>query len=569
MEIDEPPLPQQLIEKPLPDAVLRRQPPQRRDLVMRVVVDVRLWMALEAEAQKLHQLGKRLGLGLAVMGPERLELSVEPEAVEVFETAVDMRIALHVVEQIAAVRFRQKVEPLARLRRKQPVLRLSGLSCMLELRLRRQRPQRLRLHALHPLPAHGERLHRPDALGLQLLDLRAPYVRDKVKAVLGLPDIRAVVGPAAEGARGARNRARRLGLRHERLEARPRHAGVVRAALETDCLDHAIAEPQMRPLGLHALHLGEHVRVDGDLHHMIRLRPAAQLRVDDLVAEAAQLRAAFDALEKVCPAFPTAQCRARSSRPAAAPAARREKRSLKDDVGAPLESLPGRRHGRDKTATAVDLDNAPSGFPELRQMRRLVGVALLSKQTRFGVGRTRLGSFAAQAGQIQGDGMAASRESHEIRCRKTYLAVDALHMPLPKFPPAHHGWLRGPPRLSPACGKCAGQPQRRARSNRPSLPRRARRRSNATRAERDCQGRPPPHTGSDPSRPGVSRSEAALGEIPPVRTFTTPAYPPPAAPQARANRPNRSTANATQTHFPYSCMPKGSRCPTLRRGAVL
>ena len=75
-------------------------------------------------------------------------------------------------------------------------------------------------------------------------------------------------------------------------------------------------------------------------------------------------------------------------------------------------------------------------------MRRLVGIALLMKQPRLGVGLPRLGPFAAQAGQIQGDGMAASRESHKIRCRKTYLAVDALHTPLPKFPPVQHGAAR-------------------------------------------------------------------------------------------------------------------------------
>ena len=277
---------------------------------MRIMVDVGLRMAFKAAAQELHQFRKRLGLGLAVMGPERLELPVEPEAVEVFEAAVEMRIALYVVEQIAPVRLRQQVESLARLGRKQPVPRLSGLPRMLELRLRRQRPERLRLHALHPLPARGERLHRPDALGLQLLDLRASDVRDKVKAVLGLPDIRAVIGPAAVGAGGARNWARRLRLRHERLQARPRHAGVVHAAREADCLDRAITQSQVRPLRLHALHLGKHVRVDGDLHHMIRLRPAAQLRVDDFVAEAAQLRAAFHALEKVHPAFPAERRRA-------------------------------------------------------------------------------------------------------------------------------------------------------------------------------------------------------------------------------------------------------------------
>ncbi len=40
-----------------------------------------------------------------VMRPERLELAIEPDAVEVFEAALEMWITFDVVEQVARLRL--------------------------------------------------------------------------------------------------------------------------------------------------------------------------------------------------------------------------------------------------------------------------------------------------------------------------------------------------------------------------------------------------------------------------------------------------------------------------------
>ena len=72
------------------------------------------------------------------MGPERLELPVKPDAVQIFEAALVVWITFDVIEQVARLGFRQKVESLAWLRRPQFEIWLTGFACLLLASLRDQ-----------------------------------------------------------------------------------------------------------------------------------------------------------------------------------------------------------------------------------------------------------------------------------------------------------------------------------------------------------------------------------------------------------------------------------------------
>ena len=116
-QIDEAALAQQPVEEGLADPVLRGQPPQRGDLVgARSDRCARPDTPRAARGRTRADPRQRLRLGGMVMRPERAELAVEPDAVQVFEAALEMRIALDVVEDVARLRLGQQVKALARLR---------------------------------------------------------------------------------------------------------------------------------------------------------------------------------------------------------------------------------------------------------------------------------------------------------------------------------------------------------------------------------------------------------------------------------------------------------------------
>ena len=56
--------------------------------------------------EKLEQISECTRLGRMVVRPESAELAVEPDAVQILQAALEMRIAFNVIEQIASLRLR-------------------------------------------------------------------------------------------------------------------------------------------------------------------------------------------------------------------------------------------------------------------------------------------------------------------------------------------------------------------------------------------------------------------------------------------------------------------------------
>ena len=116
MQIDEAPFPLQLVHGRLARPVLCGQPAQCGYFVVRIVIDVRLWMITHMGRQEVEQVRGEACLFVMVVGPEIDEVPAtslpQPDAVEIFQSAVRVvGIALDVVEQIALVRLGQQVEP--------------------------------------------------------------------------------------------------------------------------------------------------------------------------------------------------------------------------------------------------------------------------------------------------------------------------------------------------------------------------------------------------------------------------------------------------------------------------
>ena len=63
-----------------------------------------------------------------IMAPEGPKLAIEPDAMQVFQTAFVMRIALDVVEDVARLRRGQQIKPLTRLRGAQFKRGFAGLA---------------------------------------------------------------------------------------------------------------------------------------------------------------------------------------------------------------------------------------------------------------------------------------------------------------------------------------------------------------------------------------------------------------------------------------------------------
>jgi hypothetical protein len=65
-------------------------------------------MRVDAVTEEREQFGKCLCLGGMVMAPERAKLTVEPDAMQVFEAALEMRVTFDVIEDVARLRLRQQ-----------------------------------------------------------------------------------------------------------------------------------------------------------------------------------------------------------------------------------------------------------------------------------------------------------------------------------------------------------------------------------------------------------------------------------------------------------------------------
>lgn len=76
------------------------------------MVDARLGIFLEPRPEKGQQVFQRFRLGGMVMGPEGPKLSIVPDAVEIFEATLVMRITFDIVEKVARPRSGSRSKPL-------------------------------------------------------------------------------------------------------------------------------------------------------------------------------------------------------------------------------------------------------------------------------------------------------------------------------------------------------------------------------------------------------------------------------------------------------------------------
>src|SRR5690606_38907966 len=176
--------------------------------------------------EKLQKVRQSPRFGAVIMRPESLGLAVEPDAVEIFEAAFVMRIALDIVEKIARLRRGQKIKALAGFGLAQLEGRRPGLAGVLQARLRHQsRPGGLG-HAADRMIEPGQPLHGGDTSRLEFLDLGPGNIGDVEQAVLGLPLAFAVIAPAAKPTIGTWDRPGRRWIFQESLEPLTRHARI-------------------------------------------------------------------------------------------------------------------------------------------------------------------------------------------------------------------------------------------------------------------------------------------------------------------------------------------------------
>jgi hypothetical protein len=186
----------------------------------------------------------------------------------------------------------------------------------------------------------------------------------------------------------------------------------------------------MGVLGRRALHLGEQVGVERELQHVLRVRPALELRVRHLVGPGPERRGPLDPFEKVAPS---------------APAPSRQG-TLEDDVCRPLEGDAGCGHAlRERDAVARDLDDRPTLCPQPRKMASLVGVAVTLEEGGVGAVLGRGGSATVEPGKVERRGGGGPPAPHQVGGGETDTPLVTLHRSaLPDAPPP-----RGPARPRP------------------------------------------------------------------------------------------------------------------------
>ncbi len=260
-QIDEAAFPQQPVEESLTDPIFRGQAFERCDLVWRVVIDARSGVLRNPRAKKRQQVGQCPRFCVVVMGPERLELPVEPDAVQVFEAALVVWIAFDVVEQVARLRFWQQVEAFARLGCPQFEIWLPGFAGLLQAGLRDQTGLGVISHPADRMIQRRESLQCVNTRCFKLFDLTTTDVGDIEQAVFGLPDAIAMIGPAAQAAIGTWHRARRRRIRYECFQPFARHPCIGRVVCQAQRRAGAVSQFDMRELGHHPLNFRQQIGI--------------------------------------------------------------------------------------------------------------------------------------------------------------------------------------------------------------------------------------------------------------------------------------------------------------------
>ena len=265
-------------------------------------------------------------------------------------------------------------------------------------------------HAADRMIETGESFHGLDTRSFQLLHLSTADVGDIEQAVLGLPDLGAMVAPTAKTTICAGYRTGWRGIGHEPFEPRPRHAGIGGVVRKPKGRAGAVPQFDVCELGRCALNFGQQIRIKHQLQHMLGVWPPLQLGVGHLVAERAKRGGSIDALQEIRPAAPVTG----------------QERALKYHIRTHGQRGAGRFSVVAKSA-ALDLDDGAPNVFEVSQMGCLVGVALFLQQCSVFTVFPRLRSGTAHMGQIQGRRVGTPHEAHEIRGGEENTAVEVPH----------------------------------------------------------------------------------------------------------------------------------------------
>ena len=417
VEVDEHLAAQQVVELGLTGAVAAHHPPERRDLVLRVVVDVQVGVLREPGVHLVDERLEGRALPVVVGRPPHGELVVRVGlAPEVLEAArvVPERVALEVEEEIARRRIGQQREPGGGLEREELVLVASALARdQLQPSLATELRERL---VGHPgwaglVVRARERGERGDVRLPEPLDLPPLDPGDPAEVVDRVP-VRVAPWPElADPAPVDRERLGRRRIGDEALEP-PLDAPLVGGELlRPERLHRLVPEQHVDPLRSDALQYSEPLAVEAELQDVRGLRVPRELRVESLVGPRADLRRRLHPDQEVrdtAPAVPD-ECR------------------LVDDVDAGAHC--GERLLAAARPVALELDRG-DGEP-LRAQAFEVGVLVLEPlaedERGLVAGRRRLGK--APLGDLQrqcGEVLACKVRRHVGR-RQPDTTVEDLH----------------------------------------------------------------------------------------------------------------------------------------------
>src|SRR5579862_180540 len=293
VEIDEFSLPEQIVDLVFPSAVEHGEAFEGALFVSGVMIDMCVGSFRQTRRDEIDGLLEGLLLTGTIMAPKRRESwpfgLFGDEAEEIFEPAVEERIALHVEEQITRARPRQTSESLAG-RDVQKLVTILAICPFRDLkaRLAAKTTKGVRLQIGDPCAGRepSESRHRRHSGSLQLRHLAAGDVGDEAEMVGRLPFGVAAVAPAAQAAMAAG-----LGDRHGRnlldkgLKALASNVEVIVKIRQRERDGTAIAEDDMDVWRHESLFGGEQERIDAKLQDVLGLCRPRQLGVDWLVAE--------------------------------------------------------------------------------------------------------------------------------------------------------------------------------------------------------------------------------------------------------------------------------------------
>ncbi len=434
---------QQPIELVGPRRKTPHQPLERRGLVGRVVIHVHAGMLGPPRLDEVHHLLEGALLFGVVVRPPAAVFAPHPGAEQVLTPAL-ARVGrtLEVQEDVAGRRLRQPAQPLRRHHRQQLVDGLPHRALlMLHARLIAQPLVGL---ARAACGRKGQRIwqrrrgfERGRPMRFELAPVRPADAGDERQMVVGPATSIAARPPAAEltGLRGFGVGARQHGLvslgecRQQLAAHAPEVGGVVVHAVAVDDEEHVIrararhkrgcGRPRgvarrgdhVEPLGRHALHAGQQLRIRGELQDGAAARLFREFRVVRLVAPGPEVARAFHAHEDVRIAAPVIarQCR------------------LVDHVHAA-------RHRRARSGVRVverqagEIRYLQRALRQPREVAAFVFEAAFPQRLPDRIAPFRFGERATGDGEVEPGLVAAGEEGRKIRGREDELVrVCGIH----------------------------------------------------------------------------------------------------------------------------------------------